>query len=417
MSLVCHNWSEGFYSPSVCKAFRFDLTDSQLSKDTCPVMEFVRKCSSMFRHVEINCNFSMKKRLLTTWCRHFIEFLQILTSNSQLLSVNFQNLVFCFGPCFWICVDTPTYKNTCRAIAEFLGSQRHLKRAEFHYCSFGFNEGVEVLRKLTEHSRESLTHLVLEDFVRWKSLDREQDSNCLRHLPKLAILSSLTTLETDYSLIFENMVASHSNDIQAIKSCQKRVLSKIILKYCDDPMEIEDFRGLKSTDWRFLKILCPDLQVDLSIITDSATRRKVEFFIVPNMPITRLFYINDTFDDGIEIAVLFDHLLACKTNVHLVTLHLVWMLPIQHLSSTFIPFLQACKKLKCLELFIIPPTNGIDLLMKSWLENRPESLEKVIIDISCIRDEEDYPSLMNFTAEYVSLLKLAGLNIRVDLHI
>ncbi|GBO36351.1 hypothetical protein AVEN_82123-1 [Araneus ventricosus] len=366
----------------------------------------------MFRHVEIECNFDMKERLIEIWCRHFIEFLQILANNSQLHSIKFRDLDLCFGPR----IDTPTYNNICRAIVDFLGSERQLKRAEFHYCSFGFSEGVELLRKLTEHNWQSLTHLVLQEFFRYESNDKEQVSNDAQKLPTFADLPSLRTLEMDYSLIFENMVASQSPDIQTIKSCQTRVLSKIILNYYNDSMEIEDCRGLTSTDWRFLKILCPDLQVELSITTNSATRRLVEFFILPNMPVTRLDYRNEDFETGIEINVLFDHLLTCKTNEHLVSFHLEWMWPIQALSSTFIPFLQACRKLKYLELFIVYSARGIEVLLESWLENRPESLEKVIIDISDLEDEDDFPSLMNLTTEYVSLLKLAGLNIRVDFH-
>ncbi|GBN33263.1 hypothetical protein AVEN_213121-1 [Araneus ventricosus] len=90
----------------------------------------------------------------------------------------------------------------------------------------------------------------------------------------------------------------------------------------------------------------------------------------------------------IENDVLFDHLLACKINDHLIALRLEWILPIQDLDFTFISFLQSCKKLKYLELFNIP-AGDIDPLMESWLENRPESLKKVVIDISDIQDEDD----------------------------
>ncbi|GBM95314.1 hypothetical protein AVEN_171562-1 [Araneus ventricosus] len=404
MSLVCQKWSKEFGSPSVWKNFRFYLTESQLLTDTCPVMKSVRKYSNMLQHVEIYYNaVTLNRQLIYTWCKYFIEFSQILASNSQLMSVEFGDFFDCFGV-----IDTPKYNDMCRAIDEFLESQRHLKRAEFHNCSFEFNEGVELLRKLSEHS---LTHLVLRGFVVSDSLDREEYAIFLEHSLKLADFPSLSTFETDYSLIFENMVANLSNDIQAIQSCQTRVLSKLILYYCDDT-EIEDFRGLMSTDWRLMIKLYPDLQVELINIKDYGRRRVMEFFIVSNMPISRLKYRIW----GIEIAVLFDHLLACKTNDHLVTLQLECEEPIQHFFSTFIPFLQACKELKCLELSVIYPTSGIDLLLKSWLENPLESLEKVIIDVWSIDDEAEYQSLIKLTTGYTFILKLRGLNIRVDLH-
>ncbi|GBO05740.1 hypothetical protein AVEN_211028-1 [Araneus ventricosus] len=281
MSLVCQKWSKEFGSPSVWKTFRFYLTESQLLTVTCPVMKSLRKYSSMLQHVEIYYNaVTSNRKLIYTWCRYFIEFLQILTSNSQLISVEFGDLFHCFGV-----IDTPKYNDMCRATAEFLGSQRHLKRAEFHNCSFEFNEGVELLRKLTEHS---LTHLVLRGFVVWDPLDRGEDANFLEHSLKLADFPSLSTFETDYSLIFENLVANQSTDIQAILSCQTRVLSKLILYY--GYIEIEDFRGLTSTDWRLMNKLYPDLQVELIDIKDYGRPSVMDFFIVPNMPISRLKY-------------------------------------------------------------------------------------------------------------------------------
>ncbi|GBN26873.1 hypothetical protein AVEN_240437-1 [Araneus ventricosus] len=48
-------------------------------------------------------------------------------------------------------------------------------------------------------------------------------------------------------------------------------------------------------------MLCQVLKVELTITTDSPTRQEVEFFIVPNMPITRLNYIEDIFGEmGME---------------------------------------------------------------------------------------------------------------------
>ncbi|GBO32829.1 hypothetical protein AVEN_6394-1 [Araneus ventricosus] len=416
MSLVCRKWCEGFYSPSVWRTFRFNLKDSQLSKDTCPVMKFVQNHSCMFRHVEIEGTHANNKGLKKNWCRHFIEFLHILTSSTQLISVKFRYFSY-----FLRHLDTPTYNDICREILNFLASQRHLKRVEFDLCFFYFQESIEILRTLTENSRESLTQLVLRFFDHYDNMSQEQKSNLAQNFPAnfptLADLPSLTILEIDYSLIFENMVAPQSNNIQTMKRRQKRVLSKIILNYSHSCMEIEYLRGLTSTDWGFLQKLYPNLQIEFNFMSCSPSRRELEFFIVPNMPISSLEFINDTFFPVLEIAVLSDHLIACKTNDHLVTLHLHWGEPIQNLSSTFIPFLQACKKLKCLELFIISPTSGLDLLLKSWLENPHESLEKVSIDVSNIRDEEDNPSLLNLATECVSLLKLTGLNIRVDLHI
>ncbi|GBO18052.1 hypothetical protein AVEN_189772-1 [Araneus ventricosus] len=115
------------------------------------------------------------------------------------------------------------------------------------------------------------------------------------------------------------------------------------------------------------------------------------------MPISRLEYSTVDFNPGTETAVLFDHLLACKTNEHLVYLKLEMAEPTQHLSSNFIPFLQACKKLKCLKMFMINTTSGIDVLLEPWLEIRHESLEKVIIEVSNMNYEDDCPSLINIT--------------------
>ncbi|GBM33219.1 hypothetical protein AVEN_28212-1 [Araneus ventricosus] len=118
-----------------------------------------------------------------------------------------------------------------------------------------------------------------------------------------------------------------------------------------------------------------------------------------------------------EIDTLFNHFLACKTNEHLCFFRFAWILPIPDLASIFIPFLQASTKLKRLPLFIIYPANGMDRLARSWLENKPSSLEKVLIDISGVGNEENYTNLMNTVTEYVSLLKVVGLNLEVKLNI
>ncbi|GBN78233.1 hypothetical protein AVEN_176167-1 [Araneus ventricosus] len=69
MSLVCHSWSEGYGSPSVWKTFRFDLTESQLSMDSCPEIEIVKKYSNMFRHVEIKGCQTRNNDLMKNFCR------------------------------------------------------------------------------------------------------------------------------------------------------------------------------------------------------------------------------------------------------------------------------------------------------------------------------------------------------------
>ncbi|GBN05917.1 hypothetical protein AVEN_202083-1 [Araneus ventricosus] len=166
-----------------------------------------------------------------------------------------------------------------------------------------------------------------------------------------------------------------------------------------------------------MKILCPDLQVELIIETCSPFQRDVEFFIVPNMPITRLKYMRldlKPFIRGMIVTGLFRRLLECNINDHLVSLSLESLPPILDLVS-FIPFLQACQKLKCLELSLVYATNGIDHLIESWLDNRPESLEEVLIDIWDIEDEDDYTNMKNKTTEYVSRLEFAGLKIKVNL--
>ncbi|CAL1293900.1 unnamed protein product [Larinioides sclopetarius] len=411
MSLVCRKWSEGFYSPSVWRTFRFELTKSQLLEDTCKLMKFVQKHSNLFRHVEIERTLVKKKKLKKNWRRRFAEFLQILTNSTQLISIKFENCGFLFWES-----ETTTYNDVYKEIADFLGSQYHLQRVEFNVCNFYFKESAEILSKLIEGSRRSLKHLVLRGFTYYNSMDQEQISNVMQylssHLPTLADFPSLIILEIDYSLIFESIIAPLSNSIQTIKKSQTRGLSKIILNFHHGWMGIEEFRGLTSTDWQFLQKLCPDLKVEFNFIRSSLSWREVTFFILPNMPILSLKFMNNRTD--LEVAELFNHLLACNTNGHLVTLHLDWGKRIQHLSSIFAPFLHACKKLKSLELFIKSTTNDINLLLNSWLENPHATLEKVIIYASGDIHASD-PSLLNLISENVSRLKLMGLNIWLHL--
>ncbi|GBM00975.1 hypothetical protein AVEN_55494-1 [Araneus ventricosus] len=419
MSLVCRKWSEGYSSPSAWKIFRFALMESMISVDSCPGMKFVRKYSSMFRHVDIYYHIILpsQKDLIYIWCRHFIVFLQMLTSNSQLISVKIHNLFWCF-----VHIDTSTSGDVKRAITSFLGSQRYLKRVEFDYCFHNLEEYMELLKELTKSSRDSITHFGLRGLTICDSKAKEQDSTAADSLLMLIGLPSLTTLAIDYSWIFENLFACQSAVMKTLKNCQTRVkLSKLILDY-DSCYDIEHFRGLTSADWQFLKKLYPDLQVELNFTTRLPSRREVEFLIVPDMPIACLNLRDDIYDLNpndsslMEIDVLFARLLQCKTSDHLVSLCFKLELPIPDLASTFIPILQACKKLKCLDLSIIYPTSGIDLLFESWLENRPESLKKVFIEISGVEDDHDYRILKKLTTEYVSSLELVGLNVKVVIY-
>ncbi|GBN45389.1 hypothetical protein AVEN_108854-1, partial [Araneus ventricosus] len=322
MSLVCRKWSEGYGSPAVWKTFRFVLRESQLSMDTCPVMKFVHKYGSMFQHVEIEYILTKEMHLVYTWCKHFIAFLHILTCKSQLISVKFRSFSKLFH-----CIDTATYNDICREIEVFLGSQHHLKRSDFDQSFFGYQEGIGILKSLTESNRESLTHLVLHRFVRYQY--EKQESNFAQILSILLGLPSLTTLDIDYSYFVEFMFASQSADVKFFKICQTRGISNIILHYDDEFMDLEHFRGLTSIDWRLLKELYPNLHVECNFTIYCPTWQDVEFLIVPNMPITHLNFTyeyelerSDDADYYMDIDGLLNHCLACKTNDHLASLHL-----------------------------------------------------------------------------------------------
>ncbi|GBL95369.1 hypothetical protein AVEN_154779-1 [Araneus ventricosus] len=168
-------------------------------------------CAETQQHVP-----RLNEHLIDTWYRYFVEFLQFLTSNLQLISVMFVGLLWYFKH-----IDTPIYEGICKTLAYFLRSQHHLKRVDFHFCFFGCQKVVDLLKNLTENIRESLSHLTLRRFVRYEPVYKEQNSTFLQNLSLLFGDSSFTTLEID-SLIFENMVASLSNDIQTLKIAKRK---------------------------------------------------------------------------------------------------------------------------------------------------------------------------------------------------
>ncbi|GBM18939.1 hypothetical protein AVEN_1567-1 [Araneus ventricosus] len=87
MSQVCRKWSEGFNSPSVWKTFRFSLTESQLLMDPCPKIKCAEKYSRMFRHVEIDFIRTVNEYLIETLFKRLSVFLDILTRNSQIITL------------------------------------------------------------------------------------------------------------------------------------------------------------------------------------------------------------------------------------------------------------------------------------------------------------------------------------------
>ncbi|GBM09490.1 hypothetical protein AVEN_141405-1 [Araneus ventricosus] len=156
MSVVCHNWSKGYGSPSLWKNFRFELCELQLSMDTCPLTKFVTKYGSMFRHVEILYRHARNNY---AWCRHLIAFLQQMSNNSQLTSVKFRGFMWCF----------PHIDASFRG--DFLGSQDHLKTIQFTYCFCNYGECLELLKELNVNSRNSIEHLRLQ-VLRWLHTQR-----------------------------------------------------------------------------------------------------------------------------------------------------------------------------------------------------------------------------------------------------
>ncbi|GIY61245.1 f-box domain-containing protein [Caerostris darwini] len=406
MSQVCRKWSEGYSSPPVWKSFQFYLPYSEISSEICPEVKFARKYSSMFRHVEI-ASTSIRIGMTDQSWRQLKVFLHILTHNSQLQSIKFRNLGNYLRQ-----LDDETYADIFRSIASFLESQNHLKSVEFRDCFYPFQEGVELLRAATEKSRESLSQLVFRGFVDDEFSNREQHASVAVSLPSLVSerLSNLTVLETDYSLIFDNMFPRQPLISDAFKNSKMNNLSKLVL-HCEG-FKQSHFQGLSSAFWRCFSQYNPKLKIELYFVPGSQSRREMEFYILPGMPITLLDYRLDRLHASsvMAIEVLYNHLLACKMNDHLLAVYLVWMRPIPDLS-TLHPFLQACSKLKCLQLFTLYPANGIDVLLRSWIENRPASLQEVLISISNVRNEDDYLSLTTVADEYVPLLQVLGLNV------
>ncbi|GBL98426.1 hypothetical protein AVEN_187756-1 [Araneus ventricosus] len=178
---------------------------------------------------------------------------------------------------------------------------------------------------------------------------------------------------------------------------------------------MEDFRWFNINRLAKSNTLSPNLQVELMLLEPVHSHAVDGILIVPNMPSYAAgTYRYEAFEMRMEIDELFRHLLACKTNDHLISLDLFWYYTVQDLVSPFIPFLPACRKLKYLDISIRYPTNVIDL-MEYWLDNRPEYLEKVNINIWDIEDDEDYTTLQNLTSEYVSRLELIGMNVEVEI--
>ncbi|GBM18984.1 hypothetical protein AVEN_1599-1 [Araneus ventricosus] len=408
MSQVCRQWSEGFNSPAVWQNFRFSLTESELSMDHCPKIKCAEKYSRMFRHVEIDIVRNFDEHLIETWCRRLKVFLDILSGNSQLTSLKVR-----WPENFFLFNTMTCAKDLQNHIEGFVHDQKigsfesEPKRVKIGFHSYYFFSPLAGLLNLWAEEKilEFPMHFVLRRFVNnIAPMDQEntavsQDLHTLL-CQKSEIFRMLSNLQTEYSFIFERMPASQSADIDKLRSS---LPSKIILS-CYGSIQ-QHHQGLESDSWRFLKQLYPDIQVEMYFETDSQSRREVEFFIVPDIPITQLEYsfsvCKSEHSSIMEIDALLNHLLTCKTNEHLVSLRLAWILPIPDLASTFIQFLQAFKKLKCLQIFIVYPANGIDRLLRSWLEIRPESLEKVFIDISDIGNEDNSSSLMNTVGEFI----------------
>ncbi|GBL77331.1 hypothetical protein AVEN_41758-1 [Araneus ventricosus] len=86
-------------------------------------------------------------------------FLDILTSNSELISVKFRLFAFIL-----LLDPTNCSEDTLGAIHNSLNSQHQLKRVEYYRCFYLFQD-IELIRVITSDFGEFSSHLVLRKFV------------------------------------------------------------------------------------------------------------------------------------------------------------------------------------------------------------------------------------------------------------
>lgn len=409
MSHVCRNWQNAHKLQPLWEFFTFKLVDEQLPNSTYLLIKLAENFGHMIRHVKIECS----GRISYNWLRVFEEFFRTLMSSSpKLESVEFLKLkdIFLEG-------DYETYEQAGRVIAGFLESQDELKKVKFFNCSFQFPDGMELLRLVARKYRQSLRCLGLRGFVSYNTGGRGNIAEFTRNLPTLCDFPNLTTLDIDYSLILSNMFSPACFETLRNRETPRPALSKIILLYDDAaqfasrqrPDRSDELRVLNSTRWQILRTLLPNLKVELTIQTCLLTSGILGFLITPNMPLTRLVYKHGGMNNTFKII---ERLRACQTNDHLVSLHLGIYPPDEDLVSPLDQILPFFGALKFLELSI-PHSTDISNLIEHWRGNQIESLEKVVIHISDIRNDGYYRMAKILRSRYESQLNSIRRNVEV----
>lgn len=326
----------------------------------------------MFRHVSIDSNGSVAFPLSDSFFPQVIKFLNAL-NNSRLLSIKFigRGELKLLRMC-----EESFYRDLFGATVRFLESQNNLRSVEFRNSRFSFDGAAEVMKTLSENSAETLEKLILRRFV-----DGGGGDVCTYEK-----FVNLTYLEVDYSRFFERMFSGVTKN---------HALSRIVL-HCDDSVERTDVEGIA---WEH-----PALKVELYYVA-GFEGQEVDFYITPKMPLVLLDYSRYRWVTGhSDIGALFRHLYLCRS--HLESLNIIWLTPIaDDMAPVLIPFLRACTKLTRFQLHTLLPPPGFEVVLKSWIDNKPCRLKEVKISIST----DD--GLSRLIDEYARRLQAVGLNV------
>lgn len=167
----------------------------------------------------------------------------------------------------WACLQSDG------SLAYLLRTQQRMKRLEFSKSCLDFRRAVELLENMTENSSKHLTHVVLRDFVEGNHIHQELAQKKYTYLSQR--FCNIKTLETDYSVIFENIFTPNPVDLKTSKGYHTRRLTKIIL-HCDGT-KIDNLRGLTSSTWKHLRKSCPQLQVEVYFLLVMICDEKLTF--------------------------------------------------------------------------------------------------------------------------------------------
>ncbi|GBN04830.1 hypothetical protein AVEN_1916-1 [Araneus ventricosus] len=407
MSVVCSKWSKEFSSPGVWKKLQFYLPRRDYIGKTFPEIKFGKRYASMLRHVDIIVKSVKIEETDEIW-KQLKLFINILTYESQLTTIKFINLN---NYLYRLSHEDKEY--LLQVILHFFTTQKNLKSIVFVKCKFEQDYACKLLKAIFYSDNHTIKNLTLRGFI------NEDIFRLLSHENKLILtqvchrMAKVNSIEVEYTQIFEEFI----NCIYEKIICSEYQLHQMksgmsnLNIYCDGKRHFE-FRGIPPNIWTLLRRVFRELKVEVNIKIRNSPENEIPKFLAESMPLNSLnFEFKKMFTSSrVKINAVFSHISNMNLSENIENLRIIYKAPISSFSETVVPFIQSCRNVKEIDMYVSYCPSELENSFKKILENHPPRLNKITVSFDYFQRNQSVEKISGIIGEYYALLKQSGID-------